>query len=1033
MNSNHIFNEYCKYKNKYCKEYGPQTIILMQVGSFYEIYAVINDEIQLGEIDIYNICQNLLGIVVTKRNKKIPEVSLNNYLQAGVGVDYISKYINILLNNNYTIIIVDQITQKPNVERGVTKIISPGTSINSYNSDDSNYLMAIYIEDYSTTSNQQIVAGISVIDVSTGKCYLHNIENNLDTNYWIDEISRYIHFYNPKEYLFQTKSFDLTNETIINNWDINHNSIQINHYSDSSYTSITYQNEILSKVFQIKSTMTPIEYFNLELKTALRNSFIYLLEYINGHTVDILNNIDEPEEINDINHLSLTSNSIRQLNVINNYSYYKGLNESLLSICNHCQTPMGRRMLKYRLMYPSLNSELLNKRYNLVSLYREEEFYKVIQKDLHKIIDLERIVRKMGLFIISPNEFFNSYLSYEYINKVIENINNNKIISNHYSSYNHSISTYKAFYKKVTNIFNFDNFTIYGLQRSYFNYGLYKDLDELDNEYDVTYNILLLISNKLSTLFEKYNKTSNKKRLDNLVKLDYNEKYNWYIYCTKNRAKTLQDIINKLKKEKTIIEVTFINTTIHLDLSDISIKIKDSSNVFLLHPIIKEQSDKLLNIHKQLINYNSEYWNKTIIQLYNEFSVCLLDINKYISEIDVDSNNAYISIQNNYVRPTLDTNAGKSYIEAFDIRHPIVEKINKSCEYITNDISLGKGNTDGILLFGTNACGKSTLMKSIGLCVIMAQAGLYVPCSRLIYKPYTQLFTRILNNDNMFKSQSTFAVEISELRCILKCSDENSLILGDELCSGTETLSALSIVSTSIKHMIRNNSSFILTSHLHQLNGIDCITDLTNLKIFHLKIDIEDGLLIYNRKLVEGPGPSVYGLKVCEAMGLSSDFINQSKLILSKLENKPHTIINNQTSIYNSNVFMDECKVCSKPSEETHHIKEQILANSNNHIDHFHKNNDHNLVPLCKDCHLKVTHGNLIIKGYKETTNGIILEYNYSNSIRKKKKFDDKIDIILKYKSIYNNSINQCIQLLELKEGITISKPVLRNIINGSY
>ena len=94
-----------------------------------------------------------------------------------------------------------------------------------------------------------------------------------------------------------------------------------------------------------------------------------------------------------------------------------------------------------------------------------------------------------------------------------------------------------------------------------------------------------------------------------------------------------------------------------------------------------------------------------------------------------------------------------------------MEKIQSELEYVPNDISL---NENGMLLYGTNACGKSTLMKSIGLSLIMAQAGFFVPCSSFEYSPYTSIFTRILNNDNIFKRQSSFAVEMSELRSILK-------------------------------------------------------------------------------------------------------------------------------------------------------------------------------------------------------------------------------------------------------------------------
>ena len=127
-------------------------------------------------------------------------------------------------------------------------------------------------------------------------------------------------------------------------------------------------------------------------------------------------------------------------------------------------------------------------------------------------------------------------------------------------------------------------------------------------------------------------------------------------------------------------------------------------------------------------------------------------------------------------------------------------------------------------------------MKSIGLTLIMAQAGFYVPCSELRYSPYTQIFTRILNNDNIFKRQSSFAVEMSELRGILKRADKNSLVLGDEVCSGTETTSALSIVSAGLKTLSDLKCSFIFTSHLHQLMDIQIIKEIHSLKIYHLKM-----------------------------------------------------------------------------------------------------------------------------------------------------------------------------------------------------
>ena len=158
----------------------------------------------------------------------------------------------------------------------------------------------------------------------------------------------------------------------------------------------------------------------------------------------------------------------------------------------------------------------------------------------------------------------------------------------------------------------------------------------------------------------------------------------------------------------------------------------------------------------------------------------------------------------------------------------------------------------------------------------MAQAGFYVPCSSFEYYPYTQLFTRILNNDNLFTGQSSFAIEMSELRSILLRANKNSLVLGDELCSGTENISAISIVSAGLKTLSDIKCSFIFTSHLHQLMNLSLIQQIQNLKIYHLKIvyDQEKDILIYDRKLENGSGPAIYGLEVCKAMDLGNEFIS---------------------------------------------------------------------------------------------------------------------------------------------------------------
>ncbi len=1027
--SNHHVKKYIEYHDIYTKKYGENTVVLMQSGSHFNIFAVINDEVSLGP-DIYHICQIVLNnaLQVTKQNKKNPEISIKNCLLAGFPTYVIQKYENILLSNNYTVVIVEQITPPPNPERGVTRIISPGTTIDDYNKNTSHYLMSIYIECNEYMNKNVYISGLTVIDLSTGKNYMHYCISKIDDNQlWIDEIGKYINFYNPSEILFHFKNFSLTKTDIIQKWDIPHNSIQINHYDNKNFLKTTYQNEFLQNIFNLSLMMTPIEHFDLETKPEIVIAYIYMLNYINDHVAETLQNIEHPTYVNDEHCLCLTSNSIRQLNVVNNYSYFKGKNESLLSVCNLCVTPMGRRLFKERLLYPSVNIDVIQKRYDMIELYRKDNFYDNTIKILRKVSDLEKSLRKMGLKMLQPNDFFSDTLSYDYINQLLSLLKGNNDIYKKYDII--PIDMFQEFYQICKNTFIFHNLSQTGnLEKSIFQKYVNPDLDNYDDLTTYYYTILECIAIRFSKLLDGS---------ENSVKLDFDERNEWFLYCTNKRATTFKEKVKNMNGKKIHVDTKIIDMNIpSFKEAEFTYKKKDASSIMIQTDYIKSISKKLIDVQDNIKKLNTKIWFEKTKELYDKYSRNLKQFYKILSEIDISSGSAKLSIQNGYYRPEI-VLSDKSFIETECIRHPIVEKIHTDTEYVTNDIHLSKKNEkDGILLFGTNACGKSTFMKSIGLNLIMAQAGLFVAAKTFKYYPYTQIFTRILNNDNIFRSQSSFAVEIQELKSILKRANDKSLVLGDELCSGTESISAMSIIASGLNELCNRKTSFIFTSHLHQLTELDEIKSLTNLEIYHLKIDYDrnTNTLLYDRKLEKGSGPSIYGLKVCEAMGLSNDFISFAKKIQNKLENKE---TDTKLSQYNSNVYMDSCKVCnSKENLETHHIKDQQYSDDNKMIEHHHQNVKHNLVQLCKDCHLKVTHGKMIITGWKETSRGKKLDWKLlDKKINIKKKFND--EDIQKIKEIYK--INEklpkkdLIKIYELNHNIKISQSTLKKIIDNKY
>ena len=239
----------------------------------------------------------------------------------------------------------------------------------------------------------------------------------------------------------------------------------------------------------------------------------------------------------------------------------------------------------------------------------------------------------------------------------------------------------------------------------------------------------------------------------------------------------------------------------------------------------------------------------------------------------------------------------------------------------------------------------------------MAQAGLYVPCSELIYVPYKSIFTRILGNDNLFKGLSTFAVEMSELRIILNTADKNSLILGDELCSGTEQDSAISIFVSGLEMLYNKNVTAIFATHIHEIVNYEEIENMETILIKHMEVEYDEmnDKLIYNRKLKDGPGSCMYGLEVCKSLHLPDNFLKKAFDLRRKYKKEERSVLEQKTSHFNSKKIMGNCELCKKNlGTEVHHLQHQENADENNIIGTFHKNHPANLLTLCEECHNKI-------------------------------------------------------------------------------
>ena len=280
-----IIDEYLDYTKTYKEKYGERCIVLMQVGSFFEIYT-ITDNITDNEVFII---ADLCSIQTSRKNKAISEVSRTNPIMAGFPLHSISKFTQILLNNNYTIVLVEQVTEPPNPKRAVTEILSPGANINISNKQ-SNYMMVIFYE----IINGFVIAGISGIDLSTGKTFVYEVgSTKQDPEFAHDEIFRFISTYNPIELvILSTQLKDEDKKAILKK--LNINKILVHYKWENCeyinfFNSIINQKEILDKAFFVKKGLISIiELLNLERFTIARVAFCCLLQFAYEHNSDII-------------------------------------------------------------------------------------------------------------------------------------------------------------------------------------------------------------------------------------------------------------------------------------------------------------------------------------------------------------------------------------------------------------------------------------------------------------------------------------------------------------------------------------------------------------------------------------------------------------------------------------------------------------------------------------------------------------------------------------------------------------------------
>ena len=982
-----MFKQYLAWYHRERAKYGTNTAVLMQVGKFFEIYDRLNlttNQTQTNIREIADLCSLNLSEARDPQDDNLLK------LCGGFPEQSLPKFESQLVEAGYTVVVVIQVKNGASKveERIIDHISSPGIFDDRYNSvsriQSSNdaCLIGLLLEPNDKTS---LCVGIAAVESQTGQTwstelvmpFLQGLPN-------IDAIEPFFMVHPPSEVVAWWQGPDTPTAAQLRTWFRLPKQTVLHIRTGQSL--VRPDAEAMRRAYSMQTALQPHVVLGLERHPQAYRSLALTLEFIREHHPSQLRSLRMNQHWIPENRVRLGNAALEQLNIIS------GNSECLLHWFRKTFTAGGARALRERLVTPISDIGELRTRFARIEVLRQP--HPTLEKNLRSVYDLSRLHRKLSLGTLGMLEVQHLLSSYAAISDLLQTFKNTLCSATHLAK-------------------------------------IQKWIDDRTDPWDLERMKLAAAEEILRFHPWKRNLYT---KLDNLEDA-------WAACITeaKEFAASFTEPVQVIQGENYPIEFTITRKRFE-KLQTAGMRFhpfssKATAGLFE-SPRSVELQKRALEIKRMWDSEHESVWFSSLTS-WSEASNQLLDgrpiaevITAWIANLDVEFALARCATEYNLTTPEFLEDAPAS-CEIADLRHLIIERISNST-YVKHDVALGPpaaandapgAAANGLLIYGTNASGKSSLMKAVGIAVLSAQCGIPVAASVLKLSPYTAIFTRILSNDNLWASLSSFAVEMTEFRGILKYADSRSLILGDELCSGTETRSATAIFSAGVQVLARRGAQFLFATHLHEITDLPEIRSLVGVKFAHLGVNYNSAkrLIEYRRTLEAGPGEAMYGLEVCYGLDMDAEFL--------ELANRNRE----KTCRYNSAIKITKCQVCDSTHDlETHHIKYQSAA-KNGFVDGGQgTHHASNLTVLCSYCHDRHHAGLLKILGWVDTSTGPLLKWEavtppvVSQVPAVKEELTDEVKNALRRLIVAKKREKEMVVELNKITGITITVGLLR-------
>ena len=794
-----MMKQFFDFKAKY-----PDALLLFRCGDFYETYC--EDAVTAARV---------LGITLTRRNNG---AGVRGDEMAGFPHHALDTYLPRLIRAGMRVAICDQLEDpkltKKLVKRGITELVTPGVALqdNVLNYKENNFLAAVHFG--------RGAYGVAFLDISTGEFlvgegtadYVEKLLGNFQPKgvlYDRDHRHDFVRLFGSKHCVFEMDEWVFTEQTAL---------------------------QKLLAHFRVKSLKGfGVDHLHCGI-VAAGAVLQYLEQTLHTHIAHIthLSRIEEEK------YVRLDKYTIRSLELLD--TMQEG-GQSLLSVIDRTVSPMGSRLMRRWVVFPLKDCQPIEERLDKVEyFFREPNFRRCIDEQLHRVGDLERIVSKVATGRVSPREVVQLKTALEAVEPVREAC----------------LAASNEALRRVGERLALCEEARQRIAREVVNdppqlvqkggviaEGVDAELDELRHIAYSGKDYLLKIQEREAAQTGIAS-----------LKIGYNNVFGYYLEV----RNTYKDRVPQewIRKQTLAQAERYITQE------------------------LKEYEEKILGAEERILSIEGRLFGELVGAL-QQFIPQIQTNAAVLAHLDCLLSHAKTAEANRYVRPRVDDS---DVIEISQGRHPVIEQqLPTGEQYVPNDIHLDAEKQQIMIITGPNMAGKSALLRQTALIVLLAQMGSFVPAEAARIGLVDKIFTRVGASDNISLGESTFMVEMTEAANILNNVTPRSLVLFDELGRGTSTYDGISIAWAIVEYLHENRKAkarTLFATHYHELNEME--KNFGRIKNYNVSVKEIDGKVIFVRRLERGGSEHSFGIHVAEIAGMPKSIVKRANVILKQLE-----------------------------------------------------------------------------------------------------------------------------------------------------